>query len=114
MSLTRRLTALHGAFYLSLGLIGFSIGRAMVLDLFELDMLHAILHLGAGAALIGMAVMMQSSITVANRVLAMLFASLTMYMLILGDIPTAALYLISMTVCAHMGFVADYEPAPYV
>jgi hypothetical protein len=116
----KTITLVLGIVYVAVGILGFVPGivtaNGLLLGIFAVNTLHNIAHLAAGAVLVWGG-LNAANTTMANRVMAVVFAALFVASFIapiVEQVPMNAadsiLHLASAALCAYIGFVWGQRP----
>ncbi len=109
----QRITLGLGVVYVAIGLLGFVPGTSngLLLGIFAVNALHNIAHLVIGAVLIWGS--MSASVTMVNRIMAVVFAVLVVASFIAPILeqlplnpPDTVLHLVAMLITGYLGFAA--------
>ena len=122
MSANQRISLGLGIFYLAIGILGFIPGitvptavpgQGLLLGIFAVNTVHNIVHLVAGAVLVwgGLSA---ANVTMANKVMAVVFALLVPVSLIAPiaegvaiNVPDTLLHVVSALLTGYIGFMAS-------
>jgi hypothetical protein len=121
MSTNQKISLGFGIFYIAIGILGFIPGitvptnvpgQGLLLGIFAVNTIHNIVHLVAGAVLVwgGLSA---ANVTIANKIMAVVFALLVPVSLIAPiaegvaiNLPDTLLHLVSALLTGYLGFMA--------